>query len=72
MCHTVDLGTLSTLTWAHLVTPQQVSHWWVVDGERDVGQFDEWSSVEHAHSMAQHGVRLVRQCTPVKVALQMC
>ena len=52
MCHTVDLGTLGTLTWAHLVTPQQVSHWWVVDGERDVGQFDEWSSVDHAHSMA--------------------
>ena len=47
-------------------------NWWVVDGERDVGQLDEWSSVDYAHSMAQHGVRLVRQCASVKVAPQMC
>jgi hypothetical protein len=43
MLNTVNLSGFVTLTLRHFVTPQQVRHWFVVDGECDSVEFNTLS-----------------------------
>ena len=57
MLNTVNLSGFVTLTLRHFVTPQQVRHWLVVDGECDSVEFNTLCHVclshLYAYSMAQ-------------------